>query len=296
MPDFPIVDAHVHLWDPGRFRMPWLDGNALLGQPFDLPAYDEHTAGAGVAVASMVYLEVDVAPAYALLEARWAVERARRDPRLQGVVAWAPIEDGERARSVLDVLAALDPCVKGVRRILQGESDPAFGLRPDVLRGLRLLPEYGFSFDICIRHYQLPATVEMVRRCPETRFILDHLGKPDVKGRELDPWRAELRALAALPNVTCKVSGLVTEGDHGRWTADDLAPYVAHALDVFGEDRVVFGGDWPVALAASSYRRWVETLDTFTVSLSAEARRKLWAENARRFYRLPPTPGTPTPG
>ncbi|MGN6672905.1 MAG: amidohydrolase family protein, partial [Thermomicrobiales bacterium] len=121
---------------------------------------------------------------------------------------------------------------------------------------------------------------------PNVRFILDHIGKPNIKGHELDPWCEQLRALAALPNVICKVSGLVTEADHEYWTPDDLAPYVAHVLDCFGEDRVAFGGDWPVARQATTYPRWVETLDALTAGLSPAAKRKLWADNARRFYRL----------
>jgi L-fuconolactonase len=211
---------------------------------------------------------------------------AQEDPRLAGIVAWAPLEDGEQARSFLAALAAIGPRLKGVRRIVQSEPDPAFCLRPGFVRGAQLLPEYGFSCDICIYHHQLASTVELVRRCPATSFILDHAGKPNIREHALDPWREQLRQLALLPNVMCKVSGLVTEADHAGWTPDDLAPYVAHVLEVFGEDRVVFGGDWPVVLQAASYRRWVETLDALTAHLSAEAKRKLWAENARRFYRL----------
>jgi L-fuconolactonase len=157
---------------------------------------------------------------------------------------------------------------------------------PDLLRGLRLLPEYDLSFDICIRHQQLPRTLEMVRACPETQFILDHLGKPDVRAGLLDPWREHVAELAALPNVVCKVSGLVTEADHAHWTAEDLEPYVAHVLQVFGQDRVLFGGDWPVVTLAADYGKWVSTLDQLTSNLSASARHKLWADNARRIYRL----------
>lgn len=284
MPDFPIVDAHLHLWDPRHFRMPWLDGNELLDKRYDLAEYREHTHG--VDIATMVYVQVEVAPAYALLEARWAAERAVADPRLQGIVAWAPLEDGECARSFLTALAGVDGPIKGVRRLLQDEPDPAFCLRPDFVRGVRLLPEYGFSFDICVNHHQLANAVELVRRCPETSFMLDHIGKPNIKEQVLDPWRAEIDELAALPNVMCKISGLVTEADWQRWTPDDLAPYVAHVLNAFGEDRVAFGGDWPVALQAASYPRWIETLDALTAHLTPEARRKLWGENARRFYRL----------
>lgn len=284
MPDLPIVDSHLHLWDPTHFRMRWLDGNAVLDRPYTLADY--RAATAGLDIAAMVYLQVDVDPAYALLEARWAAERAAEDPRIAAIVPFAPLEDGDRARSFLDALVATSPLVRGVRRLLQGESDPEFCLRPDFVRGVQLLADYGLSFDLCIRHGQFPGIVELVRRCPQVSFVLDHIGKPDIAAGLLDPWREHVAALAAHPNVMCKLSGLVTEADPQSWTADDLAPYVAHILAAFGPARVMFGGDWPVALLASPYRRWADTLDTLTAHLPPATRRNLWADNARRFYRL----------
>lgn len=284
MPDFPIVDAHVHLWDPERLRIPWIDGDETLDRRYLLDEYRAHTAG--VDVEAMVYLQVEVAPAYSLLEAQFVAQLARQDERIKAIVAWAPLEDGTRARSYLDALVATSPLVKGVRRLVQGESDPSFCLRPDFVRGTQLLAEYGLSCDICIYHPQLAATVELVRQCPDVQFILDHLGKPAIKDHVMEPWRAQLAELAALPNVICKISGAVTEADKQHWQPADLAPYVAHALAVFGEDRVAFGGDWPVVTLAAPYTRWVATLDELTTGLSPAAKRKLWAENARRFYRL----------
>jgi L-fuconolactonase len=285
MPDFPIVDTHLHLWHPQHFRMSWLDGITLLNRPYGLDEYREHTAG--IDIAAMVYLQVDVEPPYGLLEAQWAAERAQEDPRLQGIVAYAPVEYGEQVRAFLAALVAIGPRVKGVRRILQSEPDPEFCLRPGFVRGVQILPEYGLSFDICIYHHQLAGVIELVRRCPDTSFILDHVAKPNIKEHLLDPWRAQIAELATLPNVVCKISGMVTEADHQRWEAEDLRPYVEHVLVAFGPDRVMFGGDWPVVLLASEYRRWVETLDSLTEHLSLEAKRKLWADNARRVYRLP---------
>lgn len=284
MPPLPLVDAHLHLWDPTHFRMSWLDDNALLNKPYGLGDYHAHTAG--IEIAAMVYLQVDVEPPYALLEVGWAAERAAEDPRLRAIVPYAPLEFGEQVRAFLEALVAISPLVKGVRRIVQSEPDPAFCLQPSFVRGTQILPEYGLSCDICINYRQLASTIELVRRCPDTSFILDHLGKPNIVEGMIDPWRAQISELASLPNVVCKVSGAVTEADHAHWTSDDLAPYIAHVLQAFGEDRVVFGGDWPVVLNASSYPRWVETLDALTAHLSPEAKRKLWADNARRFYRL----------
>ena len=284
MPDFPIIDTHVHLWDPRWFRMRWLDNLEAINKPFGPPEYREHTRG--IEIEAFVYVEVDVAPAYGLLEARWAEDRAQEEPRLRGIVATAPLEYGDQARAYLEALAAIGPRIKGVRRLLQGEPDPRFCLRPEFVRGVQLLPEFGLSFDICIKHEQLAPVVELVRQCPEVSFVLDHIAKPDIAAGLLDPWREQLGALAGLPNVVCKVSGMVTEADNTGWAADDLAPYVAHVLEVFGEDRVMFGGDWPVVLLASSYARWAETLDALTAQLAPTARRKLWAENARRVYRL----------
>jgi L-fuconolactonase len=234
----------------------------------------------------MVYVQVEVEPAYALLEAEWVVARADEEPRLRGIVPWAPLEYGDRARAFLEALVAIDHRIKGVRRLLQSEPDPAFCTRPDFVRGVQILADFDLSFDICIRQNQLPSVVAMAGQCPRTSFVLDHIGKANIKEHEMDPWREGVRQLAAFPNVLCKISGMATEADWSAWTPEDLRPYLEHVLEQFGEDRVMFGGDWPVALNATSYRRWVETADALTAGLSADARRKFWSENARRFYRL----------
>jgi L-fuconolactonase len=263
--------------------MPWLDGNALLDQPYGPAEFSAHTRD--VRIEAYVYLEVNVAPEYALLEARWAVDRAAEDPRLRGIVAHAPLEYGERARAYLDALVSIDGRIKGVRRLIQNEPDRGFAARPEFVRGVQIAGEYGLSFDACVYHVQLPALIELIRQCPGTSVIVDHLAKPSIRDGLLDPWRAHMRELAGFPNVVCKLSGAVTEA-RPEWTTDDLRPYVEHVLEVFGEERVLFGGDWPVVLMASSYSGWVSALDELTRALSEMARQKLWSENARRVYRL----------
>lgn len=282
--NFPIIDAHVHLWDPAQFSRPWLAGDALLDQRYDLAAYA--IAARDLLVEGIVFVETAVAPEAALAEAQTIAALAAEHTLIQGIVAAAPLEAGDAVRGHLANLAALGPIAKGVRRNLQDESDPAYCLQEPFLQGIRLLADFGFSFDCCIRPQQFPAVTELARRNPDIAFILDHLGKPTIRTRELDPWRAQIDALAARPNVWCKISGLVTEADTQVWQPADLVPYVTHALQAFGPDRVLFGGDWPVVLLAASYARWVATFSSLTHDLPEATQRQLWAENARRCYRL----------
>ncbi len=284
MPAFPIVDAHVHLWNPDTFVIPWLAGNPMLDHRYLLNDFHAHSET--VALDSFVYVEVGVDATFALAEARFAATLAEVDPRLRAIVAFAPVEHGLRGRGYLDALVATSPLVKGVRRMLQSEADATICLNENFVRGVQLLADYNLSFDICITQEQLTPVIELVRRCPETRFMLDHIAKPGIKSGMLDPWREQIAELADLPNVFCKISGLITEADHADWSPADLAPYVEHVLAVFGEDRVAYGGDWPVSLLASSYPRWVAALDNLTAHLPEAARRKLWVENAQQFYRL----------
>src|SRR5436309_14620147 len=280
----PIVDAHVHLWNPKQFSMPWLANIPRLHRPYGLQDYYEQTQG--LPVVGMVYIEVGVEPQEALQEALHVASLARDEPRLQAIVAAAPVERGAAVREHLESLLAISPLVKGVRRNLQDETAPDFCLQPDFVAGVRLLAEYHLSFDLCIKHWQLPGIIELVRRCPDTAFILDHLGKPGIKQQQLDSWQADLRKLAELPNVVCKISGMVTEADHEGWKPADLEPFINVVLEAFGGERVLFGSDWPVALLASLYRRWYETLEALTAHLPVSVRRKLWAGNAQRFYRV----------
>lgn len=280
---FPIVDTHLHLWDPGNLRYPWLDGNALLNKPYLLADY--RRACGPVQVEKMVFLQCECDFSQFQQEADWVTSLAQQDPRIAGIVPWAPLEKGDAARPALEKLAE-NPLIKGARRIIQFEPDIEFCLQPNFVKGVQALAAYNFSFDICIFHPQLANTIKMVQQCPNVKFILDHIGKPDIKNHLLDPWRAEIKQLASLPNVWCKVSGLVTEADHQQWTKEDLKPYIDHVIASFGFDRVMYGGDWPVAYQATEYPRWVETLEWAVRGCSETELRKLFHDNAVGFYKL----------
>jgi L-fuconolactonase len=280
----PIVDSHVHLWDPRYLPIDWLEQIPLLNAPYGLAEYAAATAG--VDVAAFVYVQVEADAAYGLVEARWAAARAEDDPRLGAIVAWAPVERGAQLRAYLDSLVAVDGRITGVRRLFQTEPDARFGADAAVAEGVQMLGRYGLSFDLGVRRDQIQAASELARCCPETRFVLDHLAFPNLAGRELDPWRRDLATLAQLPNVACKLSGLATVAGRADWTAGDLAPYVLHALDVFGPRRVMFGSDWPVMLQASSYTRWLEAIAQLLSGLSTHEQHLVWAENAREWYRI----------
>jgi len=278
-----ITDSHVHLWNPAQFHFAWLDAFPLLNRPFLLADFD--AARGALPIEKIVCVQCDVKCEENLAEAQWVSGLAAQDPRIAAIVAGAELERGEKVRPILDQLSQL-PLVKGVRRLLQGESDNEFCLRPDFLRGVQLLAQYDFSFDICISHPQLPAAIEMVRRSPNVRFVLDHIAKPDIKNQLFEPWKMQMSALAALPNVHCKISGVVTEADWGTWNEDEIRPYIEHAIEAFGWNRVMFGGDWPVVTLASEYSPGVELLQNILRNCSADEQRRLWNQNADKFYRI----------
>jgi L-fuconolactonase len=277
------VDSHVHLWDPAQLRYPWLGGLPALNRAF--LAADFAAASAGANVGKLIFIECGCEPAQSLAEVSWISSLERIEPRLKGIVAHAPLEAGELVRVELDILARC-PLVKGIRRNLQGERDPGFFLKPDFVAGTKLLANSGFTFDLCLRPDQSPAAAELVRRVPQVSFVLDHFGKPDVRGRKKEPWAADLKALATLPNVVCKISGLTTEADWKNWRPDDLKFYFERALECFGFDRILFGGDWPVATLATSYQRWLETVQNYFSFATEIDRIKLFQTNAERIYHV----------
>lgn len=283
MPDFPIVDSHVHLADPKRFGYAWTRNAPSLNRQV-LP---EHLtkAAAPVKIDKFVFVEVDVDFPQHLAEAEWVAGLARADPRLAGMVAALPLEHGKAIEADLGKLRK-HRTLRGIRRLIQNQPDPDFCIRPQFIEGLKLLAAHDLVFDICVFHHHLPNTIKMVRKCPEVRFVLDHIGKPAIKAGIMDPWRRHMKELAAMTNVHCKISGVTTEADHKNWTREQLEPYIAHAIEAFGFDRVMYGGDWHVLELAGTYPQWVEIVDWVVEGASPAEKRKLFRDNAIRVYRL----------
>lgn len=282
MPAFPIVDTHLHIWDPGRIRYPWLDGNALLNRAYLLDDYRRAFASAQVEAMVFVQCEADFSAFDA--EAAWVAEQAKADPRIRAMVAWAPLEKGRAADADLVALKR-HPILRGIRRIIQFEDDIDFCLRPDFVEGVRLLAEHDLSFDICIDHRHMANILRFVEKLPDVPMILDHIGKPAIRDGKIRPWAQQMRELARFPNVVCKISGVATEAKPG-WTTQELVPYLDVAFEAFGFSRTMFGGDWPVTLQAVEPSRWIALLDGYLSGNAEEDLRRFWRDNAIRTYRL----------
>ena len=278
MPDLPIVDAHVHFWDGDAVPIEWTAQVPAIDRPF-LPA--DYPAE----VEALVFVEADVAPGRHLDEVAWVEGLAARDPRIAAIVAHAPLERGEAALPDLDRLAA-DPLVRGVRRLIQGRDAAALCADEGFGSAVRALAPRDLHFELCLTHDQLPPAAALCAACPGVRFVLDHIGKPPIRAGGLDPWRAEIDRLAALPNVVCKLSGVATEAHHDAWTPEALLPYMRHALGAFGAGRTLYGSDWPVARLAIDLGRWVDLVEEAMEDLSEAERREVFAGTARRVYRL----------
>lgn len=275
-----FIDSHMHFWDQAALRpYTWLHEVPAIAHAHT-PETIHREAGASLPD-KIVFVECG---APWLDEVRWVEQLAVREPRIRAIVAKITIDAGPQTTADIAELRR-HPLVNGVRHHFE-HAPLDYCARPDFIAGVRQLPAAGLSFDICCKHPQLPAVIELVRACPEVSFILDHGGKPDIRAGLLDPWRAHLKTLAGFPNIVCKLSGLVTEADHRAWNADQLRPYVSHLLEVFGPSRLLFGGDWPVAKLACGYQRWLQLARGFTAHLTAAEQAAIFADNAARVYRL----------
>lgn len=292
-----VVDAHHHLWVRSRTPQGWIDPVTMAAIDADFTPVDLPAAGHGVSATVVVQSASLWSESRELLAV--AASEEGRAARISGVVAWADILDA----AVGDRVAALcsgpgGGALVGLRTQVQAEPDPGYLDREDVRRGIAAACSAGATksdlvFDLVVRADQLPACARLAAALPEVSFVLDHLGKPrlDTGGGTdedagLTAWARDLAVLATLPNVTAKLSGLVTEARWDAWQPGDLRPAVDHALEAFGPDRLMFGSDWPVCLLASDYGRWKTTLGDLLAGLSPDEAAAVWAGTARRVYQL----------
>ena len=289
MPDFPIIDTHLHVWDQTRLKYSAFDGHPLFGHPYHVEDYQRDCGT--LDIEAMVFLEcyADFWPGGGqyIDEIKFVESESLRDPRLKGIVPMAPLEWGAAVEPMLQQMRDQHPMVKGIRRIVEFDANPrALTLSDDFVKGVNLLDKFGWHFEINVNHSQMDIVREFVPRIG-TPMILDHCGKPGIAEGALDQYRADVAALSQHKNLWIKLSDLPVEAAKD-WTEADLRPYIAATLDAFGAERTIFAGDYPICLAATTMTHWVDLLDRAfaDLGLSEAETRAIYRDNANRFYRL----------
>lgn len=269
------LDAHQHFWSYDAAQYPWIPAGSPLQRswlPEDLAELQEPLGFAG---------SIAVQARQVVTESDWLLALADKSPRIHGVVGWVDLRS-DRVAADLARLAA-HPKFVGVRHVAQDEPDDFF-FGPDFRRGLAQLQAHDLSYDLLIYPQQLPATIDLVESFPDQRFVLDHVAKPLIKAGDFEPWAADLRRLARLPHVHCKISGLLTEANQD-WQPADFTRYLDLAFEVFGPHRLMYGSDWPVCLLAGSYESAYRLIADYAAPLSVAEKSGLFGGNCAKFYR-----------
>ena len=270
------LDAHQHFWSYDAAQYPWIPPGSPLHRdwlPADLAAL-QRPLGFDGAIAVQARQVVG--------ESDWLLSLADKHVNVKGVVGWVDLRS-DRVEADLARLAA-HPKFVGVRHVVQEEPDDDFMLGKDFQRGISKLAAFGLTYDILIYPKQLPAAIRLAENFPAQPFVLDHIAKPPIKDGTLEPWKALLRELAKLPNVHCKVSGMLTEADHRHWQAEQFRPYLDTVFEAFGPARLMYGSDWPVCLFAGSYDQAFRLVDDYARGLTEAERASLFGDNCARFY------------
>lgn len=274
-----ITDAHVHFFDTDILEYPWLNEVPAIKRTFDSTHY--HYATETLPIEQIVFVQCECLPEQYSKEISYVSNLAKKDKRIQGIVPYFPLEKANAEEEITHLIQ--NKLIKGIRRL---EEDESLYRNPAFIRNLSFLRQNDLSFDICLKSHQLPAAIHMVEQQPEILYMLDHLGKPDIRNMEFKKWSAAINTLAKNPNVYCKISGMLNEANHDTWRIEDLKPYFEHVAEQFGADRMVFGSDWPVVTLVDSYDSWLSTFFELTKNCSEGELKKILSENANRFYRL----------
>ncbi len=273
------IDAHHHFWRYNAEQYAWISADMTVLRRDFLPV----DLGREIC-ASGIDGVVSVQARQSVEETHWLLELAQRHEFIKGVVGWLPLASSD-IESRLENFSSQTK-LKALRHVLHDEPDDSYMLGTEFNRGVQMLRRFNLVYDILIFQRHLPQTIEFVDLHPDQIFVLDHIGKPQIKQHVLAPWDKLITDLARRPNVYCKLSGIVTEADHAHWTAEDIKPYLDVVLDAFGPDRLMFGTDWPVCLLASSYSRWVQTVQDFIAPLSIAQQNRIMGGSAMEAYRL----------
>ncbi|MBF4470479.1 amidohydrolase family protein [Flavobacterium sp. HJJ] len=272
------IDSHQHFWKFDPIRDSWIDDSMQKIQrdflPEDLlPLLTENKFQGCVAVEAHQSEE----------QTNFLADLASKKDFIKGIVGWADLRDknvSERLNHFSN-----NKIIKGFRHVVQAEADD-FMLRNDFRNGIAALKEFDFTYDILIFHRQLPAAIDLVKRFPEQKFVIDHIAKPNIKSGEIASWEKDIKEIAKFDNVSCKVSGMVTEADWNNWKSQDLKPYLDVIFENFSTDKLMFGSDWPVCNVAADYAAVVNTLEDYIAQFSIQEQNKIWFENAEAFYKL----------
>jgi len=279
------VDAHQHFWDPARAHYPWMTEElAPIRRRFEPEDLRPLLAEQGINRTVLVQTRSSLG------ETREYCATAAATDFIAGVVGWVDLTDPDISRALRALRdSATGKTLVGIRHQVHDEPDPNWLLRSDVRRGLRSVGEAGLAYDLLVRTRELPAALRVVREFPEMRFVIDHIAKPPIRAGNMDAWAQAMAPFSDSDNVFCKLSGMITEADWAAWRPDDLVPYVRRVVGWFGEDRLMFGSDWPVCLVAGTYAQVVDALMRALGDVSPRANAKIMGENAVRFYRLEET-------
>ena len=273
------LDSHQHFWKYDAGRHGWItEEMKLLKRDYMPPDLQAELKANGISGCVAVQAEQSEQ------ETEFLLELAGKHDFIRGIVGWVDLQSPQ----ISDRLRHFSQFrkLRGFRHILQSEGDDGFMLRPEFCRGIAALREFGFTYDILIYARQLPAALELVARFPEQPFVVDHIAKPPIRTGALAPWAAQMRSLADHENVYCKLSGMITEADWGRWRPEDIHPYLNVVFDTFGPERLMFGSDWPVCLLAGKYQQVRGLIEGYVTRLSIHQQNSIFGLNAARFYGL----------